>query len=521
MSNLPYGLRRDPFSSPATLSAKEASRLIRRRIGAAGGDGGALFPIAACDEIHRLTGGVPDAILDLAAHALTVAGEAGAPAVSVAHVRKAAESVLPAAVGTRTEAPVAAVAPARTGSDDTREDEPETDEPEVVELADVPETEADDSSDVAEPEAEELEETPEDAPRGDTEEGDDDGLPPFHPAGIALPTKPSENLSSDAQEWVARFIPSQGHRPSIGAAARGGTRKASKAARKAREAAPAQVAKAPAPEPPARAERTSGRDQSASAERSGERAPAKPAAGPRAPAAGKATAGAGGARSSGRKADRAPSPLPTAVLPAPARRAPSLLPRRAPSRGVMGAIAALCAVALVAFYSVRTPFWFEPESRRAARVSPPPDRGSETATDTEPTGTVAEPPATAPGPTTTPARETPVHASRSSAAARESGRPASALRAAPADSARRGDAADRYGLEVASFIFEDRAKSERARIAAAGYPVRVVSRFEYGSRVYRVVVGSYARPGAAERAADSLLARGLVLQARVVSLSGR
>ena len=73
MSELSLGLRADPFVPPATLSAKEASRLIRRRIRACNGDGGLLFPIDACDAIHAAANGVPDAVLMLAGRALAIA----------------------------------------------------------------------------------------------------------------------------------------------------------------------------------------------------------------------------------------------------------------------------------------------------------------------------------------------------------------------------------------------------------------------------------------------------------------
>ncbi|MGH7731745.1 MAG: SPOR domain-containing protein, partial [Candidatus Eiseniibacteriota bacterium] len=76
-----------------------------------------------------------------------------------------------------------------------------------------------------------------------------------------------------------------------------------------------------------------------------------------------------------------------------------------------------------------------------------------------------------------------------------------------------------FGLEVATFIFEERARMERDRLAALGLRARVVTTVEYGSRVYRVVLGGYPDPAAAERAADSLLSNGVILQARVLRVS--
>lgn len=148
MSNHPYGLRGDPFASPATLSAKESSRLIRRRVRAFNGDGGTLFPIETCDLIHEVADGVPDRMLDLAGSALRLAASEGAPAVSTAHVRAAAE-----AVKAKDDAPIRIASP--------------------EELA-APPPHAETWSDAA-----------------------DDDIPPLPMAGFTLPSRPSENLDRD------------------------------------------------------------------------------------------------------------------------------------------------------------------------------------------------------------------------------------------------------------------------------------------------------------------------------------
>jgi cell division protein FtsN len=77
----------------------------------------------------------------------------------------------------------------------------------------------------------------------------------------------------------------------------------------------------------------------------------------------------------------------------------------------------------------------------------------------------------------------------------------------------------RFGIEVAAFIFPDRAEAERARLAAAvGERARVVTEWENGAPTYRVVLGPYVSRAAAERAADTVLQAGLVQQARVVNV---
>lgn len=79
----------------------------------------------------------------------------------------------------------------------------------------------------------------------------------------------------------------------------------------------------------------------------------------------------------------------------------------------------------------------------------------------------------------------------------------------------------RLGLEVARFIVPERAQVERKRLAATGYKVRVLTGWEGGAAVFRVVLGSFETLSEAERIADKLLRSGLVGQARVVTLKQR
>lgn len=77
-----------------------------------------------------------------------------------------------------------------------------------------------------------------------------------------------------------------------------------------------------------------------------------------------------------------------------------------------------------------------------------------------------------------------------------------------------------FGLDVGTFIVEDRANSEQERLAGAtGLAGKVVTRNEDGGDVYHVVLGSFPTRAAAEKRAESLVAKGLVNQARAVSLS--
>jgi cell division septation protein DedD len=93
--------------------------------------------------------------------------------------------------------------------------------------------------------------------------------------------------------------------------------------------------------------------------------------------------------------------------------------------------------------------------------------------------------------------------------------PKSAAPAAAAAPAEKGP----FGLDVGTFLVEDRAGSEQARLATAtGLAGKVVTRNEDGGDVYHVVLGSFPSRAAAEKRAESLVAKGLVNQARAVPL---
>lgn len=74
------------------------------------------------------------------------------------------------------------------------------------------------------------------------------------------------------------------------------------------------------------------------------------------------------------------------------------------------------------------------------------------------------------------------------------------------------------GLEVARFIVRERARTERKRLAARGLMASVLTGWDGGAPSFSVVVGPFPSTGEAERTADELLGRGLVSQARVVTL---
>lgn len=123
-------------------------------------------------------------------------------------------------------------------------------------------------------------------------------------------------------------------------------------------------------------------------------------------------------------------------------------------------------------------------------------------------GSISDTPGSAPARRPSPARARP-------GTSPIAGAPASV---APADSSPTTPVAPQFGLEVAAFIVADRAQAERDRLMASGHRARLLTAWEGGSPIYRVVLGRFPDEAAAERAADELLATGTVQQARVVTL---
>jgi cell division septation protein DedD len=77
-----------------------------------------------------------------------------------------------------------------------------------------------------------------------------------------------------------------------------------------------------------------------------------------------------------------------------------------------------------------------------------------------------------------------------------------------------------YAIAVGTFMNERRATAEQARLSeSTNLATRVQTVREDSLSMYRVVVGSYPDRSAAERAATDLVQRGLVSEARVVSVS--
>jgi type II secretory pathway predicted ATPase ExeA len=80
----------------------------------------------------------------------------------------------------------------------------------------------------------------------------------------------------------------------------------------------------------------------------------------------------------------------------------------------------------------------------------------------------------------------------------------------------------RYGIDVGTYLNEERAATERQRLdAATSLASRLLTITEDGVPLYRILVGSFQSREEAERAASDLISRGLVNEARVVALAAK
>ncbi|MEQ1832936.1 MAG: SPOR domain-containing protein, partial [Candidatus Eisenbacteria bacterium] len=91
--------------------------------------------------------------------------------------------------------------------------------------------------------------------------------------------------------------------------------------------------------------------------------------------------------------------------------------------------------------------------------------------------------------------------------------------AAPATST---ESATHFGVGVAAFLDADRARSERDRLSKeTTLPGIVVPFRDAGTTMYRVVLGRWATSDDAEKAANALMERGMINEARVVTIPKR
>lgn len=147
---------------------------------------------------------------------------------------------------------------------------------------------------------------------------------------------------------------------------------------------------------------------------------------------------------------------------------------------------------------------------------------AQSATTAPESGAPASAPSASRPPDATPATSQPSAAAASAASA---GAPAvtakpAAVAASPASATPKPASTAIYGIAAGNYLDENRAGEESARLAdLTGLPGRVVRYDDGGTAMYRVVIGNFADEASAERAADRLLSRPGVREARVIVLA--
>lgn len=152
-------------------------------------------------------------------------------------------------------------------------------------------------------------------------------------------------------------------------------------------------------------------------------------------------------------------------------------------------------------------------SPQAAATTTPASPGASVASrpaEAKPASTQPRTPATGPATATTAA---------STGAPAVTTRPAAAA-ATPATATAKPASSAIYGIAAGNYLDEDRAGQESARLAdLTGLPGRVVRYDDAGTAMFRVVLGNFPDEASAERAADRLLARPGVREARVIVIA--
>ena len=82
-----------------------------------------------------------------------------------------------------------------------------------------------------------------------------------------------------------------------------------------------------------------------------------------------------------------------------------------------------------------------------------------------------------------------------------------------------GMPARRYALEVATYINETRAREEMDRLSVlTSLPTRLRSAPDFSGTTYRILVGRFEQRAQAERAAEDLVGRGILNEARIIAV---
>ena len=142
------------------------------------------------------------------------------------------------------------------------------------------------------------------------------------------------------------------------------------------------------------------------------------------------------------------------------------------------------------------------DTSKVATASPSPAPGKRAA------GAATKPVAST---TTKPATST------TSATAKPAAGAGGASASAGASAAPKPAAAGPFGIDVGTFLDEDKANTESTRLGSAtALAAKVVTKTEDGASVYHVVLGSFPSRSAAEKKSETLVAKGLVNEAHIV-----
>ena len=100
--------------------------------------------------------------------------------------------------------------------------------------------------------------------------------------------------------------------------------------------------------------------------------------------------------------------------------------------------------------------------------------------------------------------------------------PAASPAADPAVTSNATESTSHFGVGVAAFLDQDRARGEKDRLASETTLPGIVLPFrDAGTTMYRVVLGRWGTSSDAEKAANALMERGLINEARVVQIPKR
>jgi type II secretory pathway predicted ATPase ExeA len=511
------------------LSGTETARYIHHRVAVAGGNAEELFPVETCTEIFRITNGIPREINIVAGQSLLNAFVEDARSVTIEHVRGVekeiefqsvlrhqAGRVAEPAAGARSEPsapPAAAAPPPITSAHLSEVESPRRTPAPPVEYAAHGET-AESEMDVEVTESAFGEALPDDALVDEFPVSDEPGHVDDGSEEIPTPAPPEEDQIS-LPSWIDEIV----------------RRRQAFDARAAAEAAAASQASPP--EPPEPYSNV-----------------LEPVAGfrPTAPAT------ASGAMLA--------APPPERIAPHPAEpiplfdRSPDRLPPRlrsklsedeepdtgagaAPARknslGWPIASLVIAVIAIAVLLIGRFGSWPFPRKDAVPASTPEPvatpdttlhplgpfpplegtgQVGGATTTTTVPMG--AEPPSVASPATGVPATPAPTEP--------RSGNPSGGATPGAAPSPVRTEVrpvpTGSYGIVVGTFLNERRAQAEQTRLSESTQLLtRVIPVAEDTISMYRVVVGSYGDRTSAERAASDLVQKGVVGEARVVSVA--